>query len=251
MKLAFPTDEHFPYQDDRARSVALQIVRDFKPDIRITGSDGMDFYNVSKYDKNPMRIKAGLQDEIDAWQAGQREWRDAAPKATPFYLLGNHEDRLRRYLWNHPELYGLEALTIPNLLNFPSLGIEWKGESFHEELDLDSVVVKHGSLVRKHSAYTARGELENEFYSISVMTGHTHRGGTHYARTRRGPVTAVECFCLCGLNPEYVKSPNWQHGIVLATIQNHIPLPSIESIPFYPAGNKIAAVWRGKEYISE
>ena len=53
MKIAFPTDEHFPFQDERARSIALEIVRDFNPDVLISGSDGVDFYALSKFSKNP------------------------------------------------------------------------------------------------------------------------------------------------------------------------------------------------------
>ena len=33
MKIAFPTDEHFPFQDDQAREVAMMIVQDFDPDL--------------------------------------------------------------------------------------------------------------------------------------------------------------------------------------------------------------------------
>ena len=58
MKLAFVTDEHHPFQDDHARSVALKIVQDFDPDMVVCGSDGIDFYQVSHFDKNPERVKA-------------------------------------------------------------------------------------------------------------------------------------------------------------------------------------------------
>ena len=56
-RLVFPTDEHFPFQDEHARSVALQITADFQPEIRIAGSDGLDFYGLSKFDKDPHRMK--------------------------------------------------------------------------------------------------------------------------------------------------------------------------------------------------
>ncbi len=56
-RLVFPTDEHFPFQDEHARSVALQIVADFQPEVRIAGSDGLDFYALSKFDKDPHQDK--------------------------------------------------------------------------------------------------------------------------------------------------------------------------------------------------
>jgi hypothetical protein len=245
IRLAFPTDEHYPYQDEVARNLALQIVRDFDPQVLISGSDGLDFYAISDFDKNPARIKTGMQDEIDQWKAGQREWRSAAPHSKSFYLTANHDDRLRRYLWRHPEISDLEVLKLPSLLGLDGLGVIWeyeKGEKANQELCIYSLIVKHGKYVRKGSGMTARAELENEKYSRSTLTGHTHRGGSHYVTTRNGLVQAHECFCLCRLDPEYVQHPDWQQGIVLATISAESI--TVEAVPFI--GKK--ARWRGQEY---
>ncbi len=130
MKIAFPTDEHFPFQDEKARSLALKIVSDFAPDLLICGSDGIDFYAISSYDKNPERAKVNLQEEIDTWRKGQLEWRDAAPNAKRKFIPGNHEDRLRRYLWRHPEIASLSTMTLPRVLDLDSLGIEYSNVDY-------------------------------------------------------------------------------------------------------------------------
>jgi hypothetical protein len=244
-KVAMPTDEHFPYQDNRARNLAMRIVSDFNPDLRICGSDGMDFYALSKFDKDPKRMD-GLQNEVDQWIAGQKEWRDASPNALPFFLVGNHEDRLRKYLWKHPELSGLRALELPNLLEFEKLGIETNETA--EYVLYKKLLIRHGLYARMHSGYSAKAELEKEFYSISILTGHTHRGGSIYATTRNGVVEAHECFCLCTLEPEYIQHPNWQQGIVLAEVTSKSL--SVESIPFFLRGKKLVTQWRDREYIS-
>jgi hypothetical protein len=244
-KVAFPTDEHFPFQDDRARSVALQIVEDFKPTVIISGSDGMDFYGISKYDKNPVRVReTNLQEEIDMWGAGQREWISAAPNARNIFINGNHEDRFRRYMWKHPELSGLRALQFHNILELDKLGIEYASSEvvFHNKL-----VIKHGSRVSKHAAYTAKLELDDEKHSVSIMTGHVHRGGSHYVTTRSGVMQAHECFCLCDTDPEYVRNPNWQQGIALATVSDDVL--TVELIPFYNKRGQKTAFWRDKRYI--
>ena len=179
MKVIFPTDEHHPYADEKALSVARQIGKDFDPDLRIAGSDGMDFYALSKFNKDPGRMKAGgLQREIDVWVASQRSWIDATPNARVMYIAGNHEDRLRSWLWRHPEVHGLEALALPNLLLFDQLGIEMAD---NDEVILNGLILKHGSVVAGNSAYSARGELEREHFKLHTITGHTHRGGTTYA----------------------------------------------------------------------
>lgn len=210
----------------------------------------MDFYSISHFDKNPTRSKSvTLQREIELWQRGQREWRSAAPGAKAFYMIGNHEDRLRKWLWRHPEVADLEVLKLPYLLGLASLGIHWehdKGEQANLELQLWSLVIKHGSIVRSGSGYSARAELEKEKYAVSTMTGHTHRGGTAFVRTRYGNVIGQECFCLCRLDPEYVQHPDWQQGLVVATVTPDSL--SIEPIPFFRKNGKVKAHWRGKEY---
>lgn len=247
MKLAFATDEHAPFQDNYARSVALQVVSDFAPDLLVVGSDGIDFYGISSFDRDPARLKAGgLQGEIDAWKSNQREWAAAAGDAIRWFIPGNHEDRLRKYLWRHPELYGLEALSLPKLLDLEGQGI---GYDESDELVIDdNLVVKHGQIVRGHSAMTARAELENERHTLNVITGHTHRGGSFYAMTRGGPVQAHEGFCLCGLEPDYVRHPNWQQGILLATLVGGVL--SVEPVLISGVGKQRRAIWRGKEYRS-
>lgn len=242
------SDEHHPYADPYARSLALKIIEDFKPTQMIVGSDGIDFYTISSYDKDPARAKSyNLQKEIDEWEKAQKEWRDAAPDAERHYILGNHEDRLRRYLWRHPELFGLNALKIENLLNLDKHNIKFAGK----EVRIQNLIVKHGRFIRMHSGYTAKAELEKEFYSTNIMTGHTHRGGSHYVNTRNGVVQSHEGFCLCDLNPDYVESPNWQQGVLLATVHQGVMTP--EPIPFFRRRNsskKLCAIWRGKEYTS-
>jgi len=244
MKFAFPTDEHIPYQDDRARNLALKIVSDFNPDLMIAGSDGLDFYGISNFDKNPERIKLNLQYEIELWKAGQLEWRDAAPNAEAYFLMGNHEDRLRRYLWRHPEIAELEVMKLPNILDLASLGIRFENDG--DEIDLGEIIIKHGRYVRKHSAISVRAEMEGEHFASSILMGHTHRGGTFYATSRNGVVEGHECFCLCSLNPDYVRRPNWQQGIVVGEIFTGYAV--IEPIVFRDVGPGKIAVWRGKEY---
>jgi hypothetical protein len=250
VKIAFPTDEHYPFQDEYARALALQIVRDFNPDVVMAGSDGLDFYSISDFDKNPARLKVGLQDEIEAWQKGQREWNSAAPGAVRPYLPGNHEDRFRKYLWRHGEIAGLHALKLDNLLELKALGIEWENSGLpadqYEHLYRDQLAVRHGKYVRKHSGMSAKAEIESERYSISTLTGHTHRGGSFYTRTRVGVVEAHECFCLCRLDPEYARHPDWQQGIVVA--EAGTDFLTVESVPFHGTEKSKRAYWRGVEY---
>jgi len=248
MKFVFDTDEHHPYQDDRAIELAQRITNDFDPDILFVGSDGIDFYQLSHFNKNPLK-QYRLQQEINSWKKTQLAWIDAAPNAVRKYIKGNHEDRLRKYLWANQEMFGLDALELPNLLDFMKLKIDFKSvtEDFYEYVIDNVAVIKHGEYARKFSGYSAKAEIEAERNSISTFTGHSHRGGSHLARTRRGVVQAYECFCLCLLEPEYAHHPDWQQGIMLGTITNGVI--SAEPVVFVEKLGRKTAIWRDKEYI--
>jgi len=248
-KIVFPTDEHHPYVDWSALSVARKITKEFDPDVRFAGSDGVDFYSISRFDKDPELFRNGLQDELDSWTTSQEMWRKVTPGAKVYFLVGNHEDRLRKYLWKNPELHGLRALSLDNIFKFKELGIKMAECEGQEQNFYNQLVVKHGSMVRKHSGYTARGELEKEMYHISVLSGHTHRGGQVMVTTRTGVKQAVEGFCLCDTSPNYMHKPNWQNGLVLATVDK--AGVQFELIPFHKdRKGKMTAKWRDKEYVS-
>src|SRR5512144_2283922 len=107
----------------------MKIVGDFDPDEIIVGSDGQDFYAVSKYDKNPLRVEqTKLQYEIDRWQDNQKDWISAAPRAKRRFLLGNHEDRFQKYLWRHPELADLRVMKLSSILEFDCMRIPGEPE---------------------------------------------------------------------------------------------------------------------------
>ena len=246
IKIAFPTDEHFPYQDENARNLALQIIKDFKPTDVVTGSDGLDFYTISDFDKDPIRAKEfSIQEQIDAWTEGQKELFDAAPYANRHFIIGNHERRWVRWLWRHPELSGMAYFDLGNMLGLRDLGFENGVEE--DALFGDILNVTHGVTVRPGSGATARAEIERERFAISTMSGHTHRGGLIYVKNRFKILQAAECFCLCQYEAPYGKGPmDWQHGLTIATITKNVL--SIEQIAFHQVDGKEVAQWRDKEY---
>lgn len=239
------SDLHIPYHDPLAWRLTLNIVRIVKPTKINVGGDALDFYQLSTFDKDPKQLENGrLQEDLDQWFHMMRDLQRSAPSDCAYaFVPGNHEDRLRRYLNRNPELYGLRALELPSLMRLDELGF-----SYHaDEIDVvpNQLIVKHGDVVRKDSAYSAKGELEKERFAISTITGHTHRLGTHYARTRNRVVKAHENGCLCQLDPEYVKNPNWQQGF---TITTHFggELFHVEDVPFLNSGERLKAVVWGQ-----
>lgn len=239
------SDLHIPYHDSAAWALVLNVVKVVKPTrVNVLG-DALDFYQLSTFDKDPKQLENGrLQEDLDQWFRMARELQRAAPDTCEYtFVPGNHEDRLRRYLNRNPELYGLRALELPSLMRLDELGFSYHADEI--EIVPGLLVGKHGDVVRKDSAYSAKGELEKERFAISTITGHTHRLGTHYARTRNRVVKAHENGCLCQLDPEYVKNPNWQQGLTMVTHYGG-ELFHVEDVPFFNGGERIKAIALGQ-----
>lgn len=209
-RFVYLPDSHGVFADPEAVACSLAFVRAHKPDLVVCGGDHVDFYQLSKFDKDPQRV-LGLQDDLDAGQAFVAAVRKAAPKASMVYLQGNHEHRLTRWLWSKgAELLKLRGLNVPSLLHLSKYGCRYVEEGV---LQVGALTFKHGDVVRSRSGYTATGELERE--GTSGCSGHTHRIGEVSKTNRGGTYKWVEAGCLCGLKPEYARGRvmDWQHGL--------------------------------------
>lgn len=210
-------DFHVPFHDEKAVSVALALVEDIEPEVIYLNGDVMDFYAVSRFDKNPRRALE-LQDEIDQTFDILSRVRAAAPQARIVYIRGNHEARLTTYLNAHaPELSGLRALDIRSLLSLDALNIEWVEGKGKEAFAYYGVIkVGHFDRVSQNAGYTAKLLIDR--HACSLVQGHTHRLAAVY-RTYPDGTTVVGCEggTLALTDPEYVSGPDWCAGLVVIT----------------------------------
>lgn len=231
-------DIQFPFHDARALERVLSFLEDLQPYGVILNGDVVDCYELSEFSKNPIQ-QGNLRREIELahglmarlGKVGKEHW----------WLGGNHEDRLRRYLWNHAERFArLEALAFEQLFGLASYGFKWK--PWGGVLKLGKLIVTHGSMVAKHSGASGRAHFEK--YGGSVLIGHTHRLGIFYRTDMRGVHAAYENGCLCRMNPEYVQYPNWQQGFSVVHVHprgwfhvNQIPI--LQGGRFFYGGTQV------------
>ena len=204
-KIVQLTDLHVPYHDEKSLVGVYDLLDNIRPhQICLTG-DMFDFYELSKFDKNPDR-KLTIQDEINEGFKILKTLADLCPEI--HFVKGNHEDRLRRFLWQNPSLASLDVLELPNLLRLNELGIK-----YHDfEYIYNKFRFTHGSIVRAESGASAKAELHK--YGSSMASGHTHRLGMYLKTDARGTIGAYEMGCLCQTNPEYIDGiPNWLQGL--------------------------------------
>lgn len=223
-------DIHAPFQSNRDLRIAYRVIEDLQPDKIILMGDCIDFYAISSFSREPKRVLQ-LQNEIDTTKE-ILGMIDSLSNAEIVYLMGNHEDRLQRYLMAHPEIYNLDNLKLEYLLGLDKLNIKIKAEV--KEGDL---IYTHGKYVSKHSAYSVKRELESRAYQISVLMGHTHRQGMFSITGYKNTVDGYEIGCLCE-DQEYAINPNWQRGFAVVT-DGFVELVKIR---------KRKTIFRGKQY---
>jgi hypothetical protein len=204
-KIVTLSDWHVPFEDPVVVEIELQFCKHEQPKI-IVLHELHDFYEVSRFDKDPAR-RDTLQDEIDQVNRYMKRLREYCPKSRIILLKSNHTDRMKKYLWRQaPGLHSLRALTLRKLLELDNFKIEFK-----ESFTYKKVLFKHGDIIRKFSSYTARGEFDKE--GMSGVSGHTHRLGVYFTRLRGGSYVWIESGCGCKLSADYIEGiANWQNG---------------------------------------
>lgn len=209
-KTVFISDIHAPYYDYSAISALQSFIKEYNPDCVIFIGDVVDFYSVSRYEKDPTRTEH-LQDEIDSAVGVIDSIKQNSKKVKEWHFIaGNHEDRLQKFLWSKaPELADLKHLNVPSLLQLHSLGIKYHDSG---RMKYEGLVVKHGDVVRKYSGYTARAEIEK--VGMSGVSGHTHRLSYYNQTNEAGRYQWMEIGHLASEKQEYMRgqTPNWQQG---------------------------------------
>ncbi len=212
--MAVLNDSHNPFQDQRVLREVELFLAELQPDLVVYPGDMGDFYLLSKFDKNPERATK-FQEDLNSTKQLFKRHRALMPNARMIFELGNHEDRLRRFVWNNPALASLDCLRIENLYGLKDSEVE-KVDYAEGVLLNKNFMVTHGELIRAHSGYTAKGMSDK--HGGSGMHGHSHRGGNSLKRNRFGVYGWWENFCLCDLDPDWITHPNWQQGFSIVTI---------------------------------
>jgi len=207
-------DVHLPCQNDSAIRTLFAHIKKNKPDRIIINGDLMDMWELSSFDKVPKGSKSFVE-EVKLTQAFLGQLKSISDCQIT-YLEGNHDYRLRKYLIGvAPELCELEALDLETILKLEDLDIEYVGlpddcSKFQDNYVIDqNFYVGHFNAVRGFSGATAKTLVEK--YGVNIIQAHVHRGGVYYKRLITG---GIEGYCMCNLNPNYMRNPNWQAGWV-------------------------------------
>lgn len=216
-------DSHVPYEDKKIMKIIYDFIRREKPDGVIIMGDFSDFYQLSRFAKDPNR-RHTLQDDLDKAVDYLEELRNIMGRRPIYYIMGNHEQRLERNLKEKsPEYFGLRCLSLKSLLELDRLNVIL----VPDRLELGDLTLIHGELVRKNAGYTARAHFDK--YGTTMMLGHSHRDGKFTRRTLDGNKAVWENYCTCSLEPEYDSFPDWTHGFAVINFVEDTPF--VEQVP--------------------
>ena len=214
------SDLHIPFHDTAAIMAAVEFAAPRSPDCILLNGDVCDFFSLSRFDKNP--TESSIKKELDLTRQFLGWLRQKFPQARIIYKLGNHDEWLDKYILRKcPELFGLSALTLKNLVtgifkdsNLVAVdGIEFIDDQ--QKIKAGHLTIWHGHEVGKGSiappVNPARG-LFMRTMDCGLM-GHLHKGSQHEESSSKGKLIATwSTGCLCGLWPRYARVNKWNHG---------------------------------------
>ena len=214
------SDIHIPYHDETAINPAVEWGKKQKPDTVILNGDTIDFYQLSRFIKDPRKREA--KHEIDITKEFLKFITTEFKKATIIYKKGNHDERWDHYLWNHaPQLCDFEHVQLHTILGFADLGIEMVEDQ--RPILCGKLPVFHGHELPKgmtNPVNMARGAYLR--MADSVLVGHGHRTSAHSEPNwKHEEVATWSTGCLCGLNPEYARINKWNHGFAFVEVSGN------------------------------
>lgn len=168
-------DTHVPFHDVAAWELVLKVRQSLDPDKVVFIGDFADFFSISSHSKDPTR-KQSLAAEVEQVNA---ELDKVTAKKEVFFLEGNHEDRLRRYLQDKaPELFGLADTK--SLFKIKDRG--WRFVQYKDYIRIGKVAFTHD--VGRSGKYGAFHSLTD--FGGNIVFGHSHRGCVVYQGEMRG-----------------------------------------------------------------
>lgn len=204
-------DVHIPYHDSTALKTALKHGKERGVDSIYINGDLMDFHSISFFSTKPK--DRNFKGECDTGEVFLQMLRKHFPNAKIFYKLGNHEERLERFLCNGAGQLD-DIITVESLLKTHDYGVEViDGRRI---VRLGKLFILHGHEIRVSSALVNIARTIRLRTSVNTIVNHHHKTQEDYNKDLADQVTGSWAVgCLCGLRPKYMPVNNWNHGFAI------------------------------------
>jgi predicted phosphodiesterase len=168
-KLFIIPDIHAPFHDRLAMRLVRLAIKEFVPDIVVQMGDLLDCYSISSFCVDPAR-RIQFVDEVKKTNELLTSLDEACGSAEKIITLGNHEERLDRYMQSKaPALVGVKGLSVEELLHCKERG--WKVVPYKDYHRIGKAIFTHD--LDYGYAGVARRAIRDAQHTVIV--GHAHR----------------------------------------------------------------------------
>jgi hypothetical protein len=209
------SDFHVPYHDEVAIEAMLRYAVDKGIEHLYLNGDIIDFYRLSRWDKDPRRRNTEFE---------LAKHREVLGVIEPHfdrkvYKIGNHEERLTKRMWqSNPELAVLPRFDVAEVLEV---------KDRYEVVD-SKRKAKFGRLWGFHGHELPRGLTNPVNVARGVwlrvrdraFTSHWHQPSSHVETSgvSKKVINTYSLGCLCDMTPEYAIVNNWAQGFAVVNV---------------------------------
>lgn len=202
-------DIHIPNHDRESIELAVKEAKKRNIDSIILNGDFFDFYQISRFSKDPSRI--GIIKELEIGNELLDYLQEELPNAKIIFKEGNHDERLDKYIQaNAKELWGLPNLNLVSQIEAKNRGLLYVNEQ--RIMKYGHLHILHGHEVQGFSGVNPARALYLKV-KTTALASHVHTSGTHHEPDlNRKFTTCWTQGCNCELSPEFSRVNRWNLG---------------------------------------
>lgn len=208
-KVLLMGDLHIPFHDNKAIQAAIDYGKKENVDCIYLNGDIADFYQCSFHEKDPRKVS--ISEELEATREFFAYLRNEFPKAIIYYIPGNHELRLERYLHvKAPELLNIDEFRLDVLLKVAEYNIIFIPHG--SKVYFGKLLVEHGDKLRGSGGVNPARTLSLKLKRHSIC-GHFHRTTESITKVYDSDsIITYSVGCLCDLEQAYLPISDHNHG---------------------------------------
>jgi predicted phosphodiesterase len=209
------SDIHVPFHSMSAITTAIKHLREIKIDCLILNGDIMDFYSISRHEKEKDLRDFGK--EIEMGRNFLQKIRDLFPIIPIYYKMGNHENRWQKYLNDQAEEFAqLHEMQFEQFFRLDKLGMiyipDWQG------IELSDLLVLHGHEIMAGGMNPSQSTFNKTF--CNTIIGHVHRTTSTIKKNGfKQFYNTYSTGCLTQLSPKYYPFAQHNNGFAVVRIE--------------------------------
>lgn len=217
-KVLLLSDIHFPYHNNTALKAALKDGLDEQVDAIFLNGDILDFYQLSFHEKD--QRKTSIPEELEMCREFFKELNNKFKDVKIYYIPGNHENRLERYLRiKAPELLDVEEFRLDVLLRCREFNVEYI--PYGSKVYFGKLLVEHGDKMKGSGGVNPARTLALKFKRHAIC-GHFHRTTECLSKVYDDNSFATySTGCLCELEPSYLPVNEHNHGFAIVKLNGN------------------------------